>query len=75
MCKNLLQSTTSSMIESFGYDYDTNTMYVRFKSNPKPIYVYPKVPLEVFSDFAVAQSKGSYFVKNIRNNYNYYILA
>lgn len=75
MCKNLLQPTVSSMIESFGYDYDTNTLYVRFKSNPKPIYVYLNVPLEVFSDFAVAQSKGSYFVKNIRNNYNYYILA
>ncbi len=75
MCKNLMQKTVSSMIDSYGYDYDTNTMYVRFTTNPKPIYVYSKVPLEVFSDFAVAQSKGSFFCKNIRNQYSYSILA
>ena len=55
----------SSNIERIGYDPNSNTLRVEFKSNRT--YDYSNVPENVFSELKSASSVGSYHAKNIRN--------
>jgi len=54
----------SSLISGYGYDADTQTMSVRFRSNGRE-YNYA-VPTETFTAFLASPSKGSYFHKYIK---------
>ena len=57
----------SSVIQDFAYDPDARELSIWFTSGR--IYVYFAVPEEVFSDLSGAFSKGSYFNRRIRDNY------
>lgn len=57
----------SSNIEAIGYDPSTKELHVQFLKSG--LYVYPDVPQEVFDEFLNADSKGSYFNRNIKPVY------
>jgi len=60
----------SSDLASVGYDRETFTLEIEFKSGS--IYQYFNVPYEVYEGLMNAISKGTYFQNHIRNsNYSY----
>lgn len=69
----------SSQIHSFGYDQASQTLGVKFpvrgkdiaEDTPPTVYHYFGVPPDVFASFQAAESKGSFFGKNIRGVFAY----
>ena len=64
-----MQFVDSSNIERIGYDLNSNTLRVEFKSNRT--YDYSNVPESVFNELRNASSVGSYHARNIKNSYPY----
>lgn len=64
-----MQFVDSSNIERIGYDPNSNTLRIEFKSNRT--YDYSNVPENVFNELRNASSVGSYHAKNIKNLYSY----
>ncbi len=60
-------SVTSSNILAVGYDKETTTLYITFKSNKT--YLYDRVPASVYEELMAADSVGKYFNQFIKNNY------
>lgn len=57
----------SKSIEAIGYDEAVNELHVRFLRGAT--YVYPNFPMDIYEELRNADSKGSYFSKNIRPAY------
>ena len=64
-----LTAVESSMIHAIGYDKEKRILEVVF--NTGRTYQYADVPYEVFVGFLNAESKGRYFLANIRDVYQY----
>ncbi len=63
-------NVVSNVIEEAAYDPKTATLYLNFKSGSiNDWYAYLKVPIKVFTEFSLADSKGIFFSKKIRNVY------
>lgn len=62
----------SKLLKSVGYDPATKVLEVEFlpKKGAKAgaVYRYADVPPEEFAKFSAAESRGSYFLKNISKN-------
>lgn len=58
---------SSSNLDSVGYDPDTQTLEVSFKSGG--LYSYAGVPQSVYDGLMAADSHGGYFWANIRDQY------
>lgn len=56
----------SSHIKSIGYDAETRTMVVEFKT--WAVYSYSPITEECYNEFTAAESKGKYFAEKIKNN-------
>jgi len=65
-----MQPVKSSNIEAVGYDPVTQQLDVTFKGNPKA-YHYYNVPESKHRELMAADSKGSYFSRNIKGNKQY----
>ena len=63
------QSVSSSNLHSVGYDADAQTLEIEF--NDGSIYQYYRVPGQIHRGLLSADSKGSYFQRNIRSKYRY----
>ncbi len=63
------QEVDSSMLAAVGYDEKSKTLEVEF--NHGGVYRYKKVSKKVFEDLFNADSVGSYFNQNIRDDYDY----
>ena len=63
-----MQSVKSSLIAKVGYDPDAKVLAVQMNYS-SDVYLYRGVPLEVFDDLLAADSKGGYYVKNIKGKY------
>jgi hypothetical protein len=59
----------SSNIASVGHDNEQKVLVIEFK-NQSTIYAYHPVTEEAFKEFLTADSKGSYFSQNIKDNKN-----
>ncbi|KAA0910646.1 KTSC domain-containing protein [Pusillimonas sp. ANT_WB101] len=62
-------SVESSQVAAIGHDPQTNTLAIRFPANRKgvcSVYHYANFTAEQFEAFKAAESKGSYFGKNIK---------
>ena len=59
----------SSMLASVGYDEKSKTLEVEF--NHGGVYQYFEVEKEVYEKLMNAESLGSYFYHNIRDDYDY----
>jgi hypothetical protein len=69
-----LIQVNSSQLNALGYDADTNTLAIRFPGrgdNPGAVYHYSNVPPDVYAAFMAAESKGKFFLANIKGNANY----
>lgn len=64
-----MQFVDSSNIERIGYDSNSSTLRIEFKSNKT--YDYFNVPENVFDELRTASSVGGYHAKNIKNSYSY----
>ena len=62
----------SSLLSSAAYS-DDGTLQLQFRNGA--IYLYFAVPRDVFEDLLAAQSKGSYFNRNIRDRFHHQRLA
>jgi len=58
----------SSNIEAIGYDRQTRTLRVTFKSG---VYDYADVPPEVALDLLFAESHGAFLAREVKNVYEY----
>lgn len=63
----------SKMILSVAYDGNKHILYLRFRSGD--LYRYVDFPNETFQQFLLAESKGQFFLSNIRNCFRYQRLA
>ena len=72
MGKNRIPVTavTSSQIEAIGYDEETNTLAILFKSGG--LYYYSNFPHDKWMEFSTADSIGSYFYRNIKHRADLY---
>jgi len=62
-------SCDSSYINSYGYDEDSRTLQIEFKNGA--MYKYGSVPPEVFIEFVRSESKGKFFLAEIKDKYTY----
>lgn len=69
------QPVVSSQISAVGYDAETQVLEVEFKNaggKPNSVYQYANFPPEKWAEFQKAESVGSYFYRNIKNNPSVY---
>jgi hypothetical protein len=64
-----MQFVDSSNIERIGYNSNSNTLRIEFKSNRT--YDYFNVPESVFNELRSASSVGGYHAKNIKDSFSY----
>lgn len=57
----------SSNLSAVGYDEARQELQVEFKDGKK--YAYADVPVEVFNELLGAKSVGSFFMKQVRGQY------
>lgn len=66
---------TSSQLVGIGYDPSTQTLELEFpkgKTQPQgSVYQYTNVPQETWDALRAAESKGSYFIRNIKGKFDY----
>lgn len=57
----------SRHITEIGFDVDTHTLYVKFVSGA--LYQYADVPETTYKSFSVAESKGKFFHRVIKDKF------
>ena len=67
--KKITIEIKSSNLSSAVYETDTEDLTITF--NNGSIYVYNKVPWNVFTKFRMAESQGKFFNENIGRKYTY----
>lgn len=63
----LRQVVESSSLRSIGYDRANRTLEVEFKNGG--VYLYEDVPLELWSELRLAESKGQFFQERVRDRF------
>lgn len=63
----------SKMFTSVAYDEERRILYLRFRSGD--VYRYFEFLNESFREFLSAESKGRYFLRNIRNCFRFERMA
>lgn len=64
------QDVESTLIKSVAYDPATQVLTLVLVSGDET-YEYMKVPEDVYKELMAAESKGSYFAKNIKGKYDF----
>jgi hypothetical protein len=67
------QPFESKLLTSSAYDDGKHILYLRFRSGE--VYRYFGFPEERYREFLDAESRGRYFLSNIRNRFRYERLA
>jgi len=67
------QPLESKLLSSAAYDAENRILYLRFRSGD--VYRYFAFPPEQYQQFLDAESRGRYFLANIRNQFRYERLA
>jgi len=65
-----MQPVESSNLAAVGYDEPAEVLYIEFKSGST--YTYENVPYYVYEELLSADSKGQYFHKYIRSEYEFH---
>ena len=65
-----MSEVESTLIKEAGYDEATQVLTVKFV-NGDEIYAYKNVPKAVYDELMAAESKGSFFAKNIKGKYEF----
>lgn len=61
-----MEPVESNQVKAVGYDPATKTLAVTFTRGPGSVYHYPNVEPELHVNFMQAESKGTFFGKNIK---------
>ncbi len=64
-----MQFVESSNIEQVGYDADSMELHVQFKNSG--LYVYFEVPRAIYESLMSADSKGSFFNREIKKVFRF----
>jgi hypothetical protein len=64
----VMQDVESSMIKEVGYDAATQIMTIKFEKNDAT-YQYKGVSEDVYKALMAAESKGKYFLENIKGKF------
>ena len=67
--KKILIEIQSTNLKSAEYDTESEDLTITF--NNQSIYVYNKVPWNIFTKFRLAESQGKFFNENIGRKYTY----
>jgi hypothetical protein len=67
------QPFESKLLTSSAYDDGKHILYLRFRSGE--VYRYFEFPEEQYREFLDAESRGRYFLSNIRNRFRYERMA
>lgn len=63
-----MQAVESSLIDKVGYDAETKVLAIQM-NNSSDTYYYQAVPESIFENLLAADSKGRYYVKNIKGKF------
>lgn len=63
----LRQKVNSGLIVSLGYDQESRTLQIEFKTGS--IWDYLDVPQDVYDELITSDSVGKYFLSNIKGKY------
>ena len=63
-----MQSVKSSLLDKVGYDPEAKVLAVQMNYS-SDVYLYQDVPQDIFDDLLAAESKGGFYVKNIKGKY------
>ena len=64
----MMHEVESSNVKSIGYETETSTLKVEYKSGYK--YEYENVPANIFDELLESVSKGKYMNQVIKGQYN-----
>jgi hypothetical protein len=67
--KRKWRQVDSSFIRAVSYASSTHTLSIRLKGNA--IYTFKDVTKDTYKDFLKSQSKGRFFNKHLKDNYNW----
>lgn len=68
---DLKMNVVSSNIKTADYDRVKRELTMTFINRPRWVYVFSKIPPNIWKEFVRASSKGEYFSAVIRDKYNY----
>ena len=63
-----MQTVESSFLQKVGYDAATQSLAVQMVAS-SDIYTYLNVPQSVYDGLMAAESKGAYYVRNIKGQF------
>ena len=63
-----MKSVKSSLLDKVGYDPEAKVLAVQMNYS-SDVYLYQDVPQDIFDDLLAAESKGGFYVKNIKCKY------
>lgn len=63
-----MQSVESSFLNKVGYDPETKVLAVQMNDS-SDVYLYQSVPQAIYDDLLAADSKGSFYVENIKGQF------
>jgi ABC-type oligopeptide transport system substrate-binding subunit len=63
-----MKSVQSSLLDKVGYDPETKVLSVQM-NNSSDIYVYKDVPQSIYEGLLAAESKGAYYVMEIKGKF------
>ena len=63
-----MQPVKSSLLDKVGYDPEAKVLAVQMNYS-SDVYLYRDVPQDIFDDLLAAESKGGFYVKNIKGKY------
>ena len=68
---NWTQIVGSTHLQEAAYDDDRNTLSIRFRQNPRDIYIYRGVPPAEFSALMNSPRPGQHFRDRIKGRYQH----
>ena len=63
-----MKSVSSSFLDKVGYDAQAKVLAIQMK-NSSDVYLYQDVPQELYDDLLAAESKGWFYVKNVKGKF------
>ena len=63
-----MQSVKSSLLDKVGYDPEAKVLAVQMNYS-SDVYLYRGVPQAIYDDLLAADSKGSFYVENIKGQF------
>ena len=63
-----MKSVSSSFLDKVGYDAQAKVLAIQMK-NSSDVYLYQDVPESIYKGLLAADSKGRYYVKNIKGQF------